>query len=67
MKTKAKPAIPLPECVEGPEAFRRFDEGATQIFSVPRSTIKRRERAYKKKALSNPKRRGPKPKKKTGA
>jgi hypothetical protein len=60
MKSKRK--TPLPECHEGPEAFRRFDEGSRQIFSVPHSTIERRERAYKKKAMQNPKRRGPKPK-----
>jgi hypothetical protein len=52
---------PLPECHEGPEAFRRFDEGVKQILSVPRSTLVRRERAYKKKAAANPNRRGPKP------
>jgi hypothetical protein len=56
------PATPLPECIEGPEAFRRFDAGVRQILSVPHSTLVRRERAYKKKVLSNPNRRGPKPK-----
>jgi len=52
----------LPECHEGPEAFQRFDEGVRQILSVPRSTLKRRERAYKKKSAANPSKRGPKPK-----
>jgi hypothetical protein len=52
----------LPECIEGPEAFRRFDEGVRQILSVPHSTLVRRERAYKKKSAKNPNRRGPKPK-----
>jgi hypothetical protein len=47
---------------EGPEAFQRFDEGVKQILSVPRSTLVRRERAYKKKVAANPNRRGPKPK-----
>jgi hypothetical protein len=51
----------LPECHEGPEAYQRFDEGVRQILSVPHSTLVRRERAYKKKSLANPKRRGPKP------
>ena len=60
MKDEASSA--LPECIEGPEAFRRFDEGAKQILSVPHSTIARRERAYKKKSLKNPSRPGPKPK-----
>jgi hypothetical protein len=56
------PATPLPECIEGPEAFRQFDEGVRQILSVPHSTLVRRERAYKKKAAANPNKRGPKPK-----
>jgi hypothetical protein len=60
-------AATLPECVEGPEAARRFDEGVRQILSVPHSTLVRRERAYKKKSLSNPNRRGPKPKVKPSA
>jgi len=59
---KNEPATPLPECIEGPEAFQRFDESIRQILSVPRSTIVRRERAYKKRSLANPNRRGPKPK-----
>jgi hypothetical protein len=57
----------LPECSEGPEAARRFDEGVRQILSVPHSTLVRRERAYKKKAAANPNRRGPKPKVKPSA
>ena len=61
---KTKPATSLPEYVEGPEAFRRFDEGMKQILSVPHSTLVRRERAYKKRSLTNPNRRGPKPKRK---
>jgi hypothetical protein len=57
----------LPECIEGHEAFRRFDEGMTQILSVPHSTLARRERAYRKKVLANPNRRGPKPRIKPSA
>ncbi len=64
---KIEPATPLPDCIEGSEAFRRFDEGVRQILSIPRSTLVRRERAYKKKSLSNPTRRGPKPKVKPSA
>ena len=52
----------LPECIEGPQAFQRFDESVRQILSVPHSTLVRRERAYKKKVAENPNRRGPKPK-----
>jgi hypothetical protein len=66
MKTKSA-TQPLPECIEGPEAYRRFDEVVRQILSVPHSTLVRRERAYKKKSLANPNRRGPKPKVKPSA
>jgi hypothetical protein len=55
-----KPATPLPECHEGPEAFRRFDDAVRQALSVPHSLIERRERAYRKKVDANPNRRGPK-------
>ena len=59
---KSDSSTQLPECIEGPEAFRRFNEGVEQILSVPHSTLVRRKRAYKKKSLLNPHRRGPKPK-----
>jgi hypothetical protein len=55
-KDKAK----LPECIDGPLASQRFDEGVRQILSVPHSTLVRRERAYRKKVNANPNRRGPK-------
>ncbi len=68
MKHSAEVSPPsLPECIEGPQAFQRFDEGVRQILSVPHSTLVRRERAYKKKSLANPNRRGPKPKVKPSA
>jgi len=55
-----KPDSPLPECHEGPEAFRRFDNAVRHALSVPHSTLVRRERAYRKKVDANPNRRGPK-------
>jgi hypothetical protein len=58
METKTS----LPECIEGPEAFRRFDNAVRKALSVPRSTLVARERAYREKSLRNPNRRGPKPK-----
>jgi hypothetical protein len=57
-----EPITKFPECHEGPEAGRRFDDAVRQILSVPHSTLVRRERAYKKKSAANPNRRGPKPK-----
>jgi len=50
----------LPECHEGTEAFSRFDSEVRALLSVPRSTLVRREKAYRKKAALNPRRRGPK-------
>ena len=64
---KPDPATPLPECIEGPDAAHRFDQGMRQILSVSHATLKRRERAYRKRSLANPKRRGPKPKVKASA
>lgn len=55
------------EYIEGPEAFKRFDEGVREILSVPHSTLAKRERAYKKKSAANPNKRGPKPKVKPSA
>jgi hypothetical protein len=56
---------PLPECIEGPEAFRRFDATVGALLSVPHATLKRRERTYRKKADANPRKRGPKRKTET--
>lgn len=59
---KTEPATPLPECNEGPEAFRRFDATIGKLLSVPRAVLAEREKAYKEQSLANPNRRGPKPK-----
>jgi hypothetical protein len=64
---KTEPATPLPECLEGPEAFKGFDAKITALLSVPRSQLVLRERAYRKKAKANPNRRGPKRKVKPSA
>jgi len=60
-------ATPLPECHEGPEAFRRFDRTVKALLAVPHSEIKRREAEYKKQSEANPNRRGPKRKAKPSA
>jgi hypothetical protein len=57
---KNEPATPLPECHEGPEAFKRFDAFVGSVLAVPHSILERRERAYRKKVEANPNRRGPK-------
>ena len=64
---KDETATSLPECIEGPEAFQRFDALVESVLAVPRSTLVRRERAYRKKVEANPNRRGPKPKVKPSA
>ncbi len=56
------PTIPLPECNEGPEAFKRFDAAMGKLLAVPRSVLTEREKAYREQSLRNPHRRGPKPK-----
>lgn len=57
---KIKPATPMPECNEGPEAFERFDALVGAVLAVPHSLLERRQRAYRKKVDANPNRRGPK-------
>jgi hypothetical protein len=54
--------VPEGEMVEGREAFERFDATMQALVAVPRSVLLRREKAYKKRSLQNPNRRGPKPK-----
>ncbi|MGA8030717.1 MAG: hypothetical protein WB992_26530 [Bryobacteraceae bacterium] len=54
-----------PEYIEGSEAFMRFKGAMKAILSVPREEILRREAEYKKQAALNPRKRGPKPKRKS--
>ncbi|HEX3684732.1 MAG TPA: hypothetical protein VHU83_19505 [Bryobacteraceae bacterium] len=61
---KEEPATDLPECIEGPEAFTRFENAMTQVLSVPHSVIQKRIEEHRKESALNPNRRGPKPKKK---
>lgn len=60
MKTES--VTPLPECIEGPDAFCRFDATMGALLAVPHSTLVRRARAYRKRSEANPNRPGPKPK-----
>jgi hypothetical protein len=50
----------LPDCYEGEEAFQRFDATMSALLAVPKKTIVRRQKAYRKKVDANPNRRGPK-------
>jgi hypothetical protein len=64
---KTEPATAMPECIEGQEAFERFDALVGAVLAVPHSLIERRQRAYRKKVEANPNRRGPKRKVKPSA
>jgi len=44
------------------DQFERFDAAVSQVLSVPRAELLRREAVYKRVAALNPNRRGPKPK-----
>ena len=48
------------EYIEGPEAFRRFDNLVVTLLAVPREEILRREAEYKRASDANPRKRGPK-------
>jgi len=52
--------LELPDCHEGDQAFQRFDTTMTALLAVPKTTILRRQKAYRKKVDANPNRRGPK-------
>jgi hypothetical protein len=46
--------------------FQAFDTLVKEVLAVPRAEFIRREEEYKRQSLLNPKRRGPKPKRKPG-
>jgi hypothetical protein len=50
----------LPACHEGPEAYERFSATMSALLAVPKTTVVRRLKAYRKKVDANPNRRGPK-------
>ena len=52
------------QMIEGHEAFARFDALVRKVLSVPHKEIMRREAEYKKQSAANPRRRGPKTKRK---
>lgn len=50
------------EMIEGPEAYRRFEDAMRRVLSVPHSVIQERITEHKKQSAANPRKRGPKPK-----
>jgi hypothetical protein len=53
-----------PEYLEGPEAWDRFQSAMKGILAVPHAEIQRRIAEHKQEAARNPRRRGPKGKRK---
>ena len=49
---------------EPPDEFHAFESLVDKLLTVPKSTIHERHAEHKRKAALNPKKRGPKPKKK---
>jgi hypothetical protein len=60
MKAKTQDAKKQPDYIEGPEAFRRFDDMMTALVAVPKEVVQKREEAYRAQVDANPNRRGPK-------
>jgi hypothetical protein len=56
-----------PELIEGPEAYKRFENAMRAVIAVPHAVIQKRIEEQRKQAALNPRRRGPKPKVKPSA
>jgi hypothetical protein len=50
-KSIPNPTPPLPECLEGVEAFTRFDAIMEALLSVPTEALKCRVKEYQKKSM----------------
>lgn len=56
-----------PDYVEGPDAWKRFQDAMRKVIAVPHSEIQRKIEEHRKEAAANPHKRGPKPKSKPAA
>ena len=52
---------------EGPQAYERFRAAMQGIVNVPHAVIQQRIEQHRKEAALNPRKRGPKPKRKASA
>ena len=50
----------IPRLSRRAEAYERFDATMSLLLAVPKSTILKKQKAYRKKVDANPNRRGPK-------
>ncbi len=57
----------VPEMIEGPEAFERFENAMRRVVKVPRAVVQQRIEEHRKAAEENPHKRGPKRKVKSSA
>lgn len=48
--------------VEGPEAFKAFEDGMKKVLALPKAELARRIEEERKRSAANPNKRGPKPK-----
>jgi hypothetical protein len=58
-------ATKLPECIEGPEAYTRFEDAVRNVLTVPHALLQKQIEEHRKEAAANPNKRGPKPKAKS--
>ena len=47
-----------PEMIEGPEAFKRFQDPMRHVLSVPREVVQRKIKEHQEAAAKNPNRSG---------
>ena len=48
------------ELIEGPEAFKRFEDAMRKVLTVPHAVIQRKIEEHRAESDRNPKKRGPK-------
>ena len=56
-----------PDMIEGPEAYRRFENAMRTVLAVPRAVVQQRLEEHRRQADLNPRKRGPKRKAKPSA